>query len=33
MKYIEAIEIDFDVIIEIPEEEIKRKEEIKLRMA
>jgi type I site-specific restriction-modification system R (restriction) subunit len=27
------IEIDFDVIVEIPEEEIRRKEEMKIRMA
>ena len=30
---IEVVEIDFDVIVEIPEEEIKRKEEMKIRMA
>lgn len=33
LKFIEEVEIDFDTIVEVPEEELKRKEEVRKRMS
>jgi hypothetical protein len=30
---IEGVEIDFDTIVEVPEEELRRKEEVRKRMS